>query len=86
METIKKLVKSAGRITIAGGISSIDEITEITGMGADVQIGMAIYTKKIDLTEAFIETLNWKKGGLFPQLFKTIKVRSSLWLTAVKTP
>ena len=73
METIKKLVKSAGRITVAGGISSIDEITEITGMGASVQIGMAIYTKKIDLTEAFIESLDWEKVGLIPTIVQDYK-------------
>jgi phosphoribosyl-ATP pyrophosphohydrolase/phosphoribosyl-AMP cyclohydrolase len=66
MEKVKKLKSLTDkRITVAGGINSIDEIKEIAELGADVQIGMSLYTGKVDLKEAFIESLKWK-GKLIP--------------------
>ena len=62
VKTIKKLLKLTDKkITVAGGITSIDEIKELAKMGVNIQIGMAIYTGKIDPAEAFIESLNWKE-------------------------
>ncbi|GHV85312.1 hypothetical protein AGMMS50230_09200 [Spirochaetia bacterium] len=55
------------RITAAGGISSIEEIAAIAKLDCDVQLGMALYTGKINLADAFVESLNWKKcEGLIP--------------------
>ncbi len=55
-------------ITAAGGISSLDEISALSQMNIDVQLGMAIYTGKLSLEEAFAASLNWEKGaaGLLP--------------------
>jgi len=50
------------QITIAGGISSLGEIEQACALGCDVQLGMALYTGKINLTDAFMASLNWKKG------------------------
>jgi phosphoribosyl-AMP cyclohydrolase / phosphoribosyl-ATP pyrophosphohydrolase len=58
-----ELVKQTkNKITVAGGIHTLDEIRQCARMGTDIQIGMALYTGKITLTQGFIESLNWSKG------------------------
>lgn len=61
----------SSRITAAGGVSSLEEIAALAGLDCDVQLGMALYTGKISLADAFVESVNWKKcaessGGLVP--------------------
>ncbi|MDR1412224.1 MAG: phosphoribosyl-ATP diphosphatase [Spirochaetaceae bacterium] len=62
LEIVKKLRGSVScAITVAGGVSTLEEIEAIAGLGCDVQLGMALYTGKIALADAFIRSLNWKK-------------------------
>ena len=49
-------------ITAAGGISTPEEIQELSGIDINCQLGMCIYTGKLTLDEAFLSSLDWKKG------------------------
>ncbi|MCL2264833.1 MAG: phosphoribosyl-ATP diphosphatase [Treponema sp.] len=63
LDPVRKLRETVTcRITAAGGVSTLDEIKEIAALDCDVQLGMALYTGKINLADAFAVSLNWKKG------------------------
>lgn len=64
MELVKKLRNAVScRVVAAGGVSSVEEIRALEKIGCDVQLGMALYTKKVSLDQAFIECINWEKCG-----------------------
>lgn len=68
LEAIRELRQiSQNKIIAAGGISTMTEIRDLSAIEVDVQLGMALYTGKIKLEEAFIETLNWK-SDLIPTI------------------
>ena len=48
-------------ITAAGGITTLEDIRELTGLGIHAAIGMAIYTGKLDLAE--LRELNSSLSG-----------------------
>ncbi len=72
MALVTKLRKAVScRLVVAGGVSSLEEIEALEKIGCDVQLGMAMYTGKIALQDAFISCLNWEKAkentnGLIP--------------------
>ncbi len=63
--------KTDKKITVAGGVSSLNEVKILAAMDIDVQLGMALYTKRISLVDAFIESLNWK-SELIPTITQDI--------------
>jgi phosphoribosyl-ATP pyrophosphohydrolase/phosphoribosyl-AMP cyclohydrolase len=68
LDPVKALRELAARgeapqaLTVAGGVSTLEDIEALAALGCDVQLGMALYTGKISLAEAFSRSLNWKKG------------------------
>lgn len=54
LDRASQVIAAAGeaRVTIAGGITNIDEIAELDRLGADSQVGMALYTGAISLADA----------------------------------
>ena len=56
-------------LTVAGGITTIEDIRRLEELGCDSQIGMAIYTGQIKLEDAFIAMLDFaKNSGLLPTI------------------
>ncbi|MFH1306723.1 MAG: bifunctional phosphoribosyl-AMP cyclohydrolase/phosphoribosyl-ATP diphosphatase HisIE [Candidatus Micrarchaeota archaeon] len=69
-EAVKELKAiTKNKITVAGGITTINDIKAIENLGFNSQIGMALYTKKINLADAFISLLNFEKcNSLIPTI------------------
>ncbi len=56
-------------VTIAGGITTTDEISKLDRMGADAQVGMALYSGKMTLPEAIAAALTTERAdGLWPTM------------------
>ncbi len=54
-EALAALKEAAGRakLTVAGGVAEAAEVARLDAMGLDVQVGMALYTGRMGLGEAF---------------------------------
>lgn len=69
MARVRQLVEVARdvRLTIAGGVCTANEIAELDRLGADAQVGMALYRGDLDLAEAFTAPLvSDRPDGLWP--------------------
>ncbi|MFV2038829.1 MAG: phosphoribosyl-ATP diphosphatase, partial [Acidimicrobiales bacterium] len=68
-----EVVAAAGdrRVTIAGGITSAQEVARLDSIGADAQVGMAIYTGQLSLGEALSAMLSSDRSD---QLWPTVVV------------
>jgi phosphoribosyl-ATP pyrophosphohydrolase len=55
------------RITVAGGITTAAEIAALDGIGADAQVGMALYSGELELAEALTAPMTSDRpDGLWP--------------------
>ncbi|MFQ5985153.1 MAG: phosphoribosyl-ATP diphosphatase [Alphaproteobacteria bacterium] len=66
---VRELVAAAGdsRLTVAGGIVTADEVAALDRLGADAQVGMALYRGRLDLAEAISAPLTSDRpDGLWP--------------------
>jgi phosphoribosyl-ATP pyrophosphohydrolase len=69
LEAARRVIEAAGatRATIAGGVTTTDEVAALDRLGADAQVGMAIYTGRLDLADAFAAPLvSDRPDGLWP--------------------
>ncbi len=67
IKRIKEATKN--KLTVAGGVSSLNDIKWLESLGIDSQIGMGLYTGKIDLPDSFISILDFgKNNGLIPTI------------------
>ncbi len=57
-------------VTVAGGIATTEEIVAISQMGLDVQVGMALYTGKVNPVDAVVGSINFEKSNLVPTIVK----------------
>ncbi|MDD3101680.1 MAG: phosphoribosyl-AMP cyclohydrolase [Patescibacteria group bacterium] len=70
----KFLNLTSNKFTIAGGITTYKDIKNLEKLNVNSQIGMALYTGKIKLSEAFISVLDFKKvKGLIPTIVQDTK-------------
>jgi phosphoribosyl-ATP pyrophosphohydrolase len=83
---VRAAVAAAGnaRVTAAGGISSADEIAELDRLGADAQVGMALYTERINLGDAVAAVLRARPDGLWPTVVcdESGRVLGLVWSSA----
>lgn len=69
LDRANQVIAAAGeaRVTIAGGITSVEEIAALDRLGADAQVGMALYTGVISLADAVTAPLvSDRADGLWP--------------------
>lgn len=69
LERAKAIVEAAApaRVTIAGGVTTAEEIRDLDRIGADAQVGMALYAGRLDLTDAIMAPLvSDRADGLYP--------------------
>ena len=60
------------RVVVAGGVSSVEEIAALERLHCDVQLGMALYTNKVNLTDAFVSCLDFQKTPLIPVIAQSM--------------
>lgn len=82
LEMAKELRAAVGcRVVVAGGVSSEDEIETLEKMHCDVQLGMALYTNKVSLKNAFTRCLDWQKTcGMIPVIAQDERSREVLMM------
>lgn len=69
IDRVPPLVQAARGIgiTVAGGVTTPAELADLDRLGADAQVGMAIYSGKLDLADAFAAPLvSDRPDGLWP--------------------
>ncbi|MCX7544232.1 phosphoribosyl-AMP cyclohydrolase [Marinicella gelatinilytica] len=67
-------------VTVAGGISTVADLTWIAQQGGNAQIGMAIYSGAIQLDEALMAMVDFDKADLIPTVVQDIDSRQVLML------
>ena len=64
MEPVRRLREAVScGLTVAGGVSTMEEVETLAALGCDVQLGMALYTGALNPADCFVRSLAWKKGA-----------------------
>ena len=67
-------------VTVAGGITSYADLQWINKLGANSQIGMAIYSGKMCLNTAFLSLIDFNKMNLIPTVVQDKKTKKVLMM------
>ncbi len=70
-------------LTVAGGVADLDDIRMLTGLGVDVQVGMALYTGVVPFEDGVVAGLNWR-DGLIPTI--TADADGTVLMMAMSSP
>jgi len=68
------------QVTVAGGVTTTDDVAFLHQLGAKAQIGMALYTGKLSLQDALLACLDFKKSSLIPTIVQDIASHQILML------
>ena len=69
IDAVKNLkAKLPGQLTVAGGIKETSEVAQISALGVDVQVGMALYKGLVDPVEAVVQSVKYDAAGLVPTI------------------
>ncbi len=80
-QRISQVIKNSKvPVTVAGGITDYDDIQYINRLGANSQIGMSLYTNKINLKDGLFSCLDFDKFDLIPTIVQDYETRSVLML------
>jgi phosphoribosyl-ATP pyrophosphohydrolase/phosphoribosyl-AMP cyclohydrolase len=68
LDRVRALVAAAApaRVTIAGGVTTAEDVAAIDALGADAQVGMALYTGRLTLDAAIAAPLRRTPLGVWP--------------------
>lgn len=69
LDRVAEVVAKAGgrKVTVAGGVTTLEEVAAIDKLGADCQVGMALYTKHMNLADGIAAPLRSDRAdGLWP--------------------
>lgn len=69
MDRVQPLIEAAqgARLTIAGGVTTAEEVAALDKLGADAQVGMALYTGRMKLSDAlWAPLISDRPDGLVP--------------------
>jgi len=80
-ERIAAVIKASKvQVTIAGGITDLEDIQWFSKRGANGQIGMSIYTGKLSLDDCFIAQVDFDKLAMMPTVVQDVKTKQVLMM------
>ena len=79
LDRVPAIVAAAGavRVTVAGGVRDVSEIAALDRLGADAQVGMAIYSGRMKLSDAIAAPMTSDRSdGLWATLVEDVAGRA----------